>query len=156
MKISPKRPRSDSARAAITAAQDAAKGPLKPPEHVSLREGDLAFWVAIVTARARSSWNDADLCTAANMARCEADIERLQKLVDVEGDIVTAANGSPIINPKVKLVDTLSRRVVTLSRLLHVHPEATLGRARDSGNALALEKAAAHDDDDLIPRLRAV
>ena len=110
-----------------------------------------------MTNRARSSWNDADLCTAGNLARCQADIERLQKLVDIEGDIVMCANGSTAINPRVKLLDTLTRRAITLSRVLQVHPEATLGRARDGINALANERAAREQaDDDLIPRLRAV
>jgi hypothetical protein len=55
------------------------------------------------------------------------------------------------------LLETLARRVVALARVLHVHAEATQGRARDAANALDLErKARADAGDDLIPTLRVV
>jgi len=153
MKINPRRKRSDSAAAAVAAAQAVALGPLDPPAHVTLRPGDRPFWDAIVTARARDTWTGPDLVTAANMARSQADIERLQSEVDAEGYVVDDK-----ISAKAKLVETLSRRVVVLAAALHVHALSTQGRARDAGNALALERRARteQDDDDLIPRLRAV
>lgn len=156
MKSTPRRPRSDSAASAVRAAQAAAMGPLEPPNHVSLRECDRPFWNAIVTARARDTWNDSDLATAATMARSQADVERLQAQVDIEGDTIIGANGIPIINPKHKLIETLARRVVALARVLHVHAEATVGKSEDASKVLANEKAAATDDDDLIPTLRMV
>lgn len=102
-------------------------------------------------ARARDTWNDTDLTTAANLARTQADIENLQAKLDAEGYVVDDK-----INPKAKLVEILSRRAVALSRVLHVHAEATQGRSRDAGNALANERQAEADHDDLIPTLRAV
>ena len=57
------------------------------------------------------------------------------------------------------LLETLTRRAVSLSRVLHVHAEATVGRSRDAGNALSNERQASlplDDEDDLIPRLRIV
>lgn len=151
MKLAPRRRRSDSAAAAVVAAQAAALGYLDPPAHVALREGDRPFWNAVVKARARDTWNDTDLTTAANLARTQADIENLQAKLDAEGYVVDDK-----INPKAKLVEILSRRAVALSRVLHVHAEATQGRSRDAGNALANERQAEADHDDLIPTLRAV
>lgn len=151
MKVAPRRRRSDSSTAAVAAAQAAALGPIDPPAHVALREGDRPFWNAVVKARARDTWNDTDLTTAANLARTQADIENLQAKLDAEGYVVDDK-----INPKAKLVETLSRRAVALSRVLHVHAEATQGRSRDAGNALANERQAEADHDDLIPTLRAV
>lgn len=110
-------------------------------------------------ARARDTWTDADLTTAAGLARSQADIERLQTEVDAEGFTIPSGNGTPIVNPKHKLLETLTRRAVSLSRVLHVHAEATVGRSRDAGNALANERQAGlpfEDEDDLIPRLRVV
>jgi hypothetical protein len=151
-----RRKRSDSAAAAIVAAQSAALGPLNPPAHVALRDGDRPFWDAIMKSRARDTWTDSDLTTAATMARAQADIERLQADIDVEGYTVANAKGIQIINPKATMLETLSKRVVALSRVLHVHAEATIGRSRDAVNALANERAAADEDDDLIPTLRVV
>lgn len=151
MKLAARRQRSDSASAAVAAAKAASLGPIEPPKHVALREGDRAFWNAIVGARARDTWNDSDLTTAANLARTQADIELIQAKLDAEGYVVEGK-----INPKAKLVETLSRRAVALSRVLHVHAEATQGRSRDAGKTLALEKqaaAAAGEHDDLIPTM---
>ena len=87
--------------------------------------------------RPRHKWNTADLATAAMLARAQFDVERLQREIETEGDIVDGK-----VNPKHGLIDKLGRRIVTLSRLLHVHPEATQGRAREQGNALEAERDA--------------
>src|SRR5690625_3530430 len=77
-----------------------------PPEHVHLRDGDLPFWQSIVRARAVDTWNDSDLEQAGNLARCKADIERLQAEITREGDVVVNERGTPIVNPKHKLLET--------------------------------------------------
>jgi len=143
--------RSDSATAAVQAAQNAAQGPLTPPEHVTLPAGALPFWEALVRNRPRHKWNEADLATAAMLARAQFDAERLAQTMDAEGLLV---DGKP--HPAHVLVDKLGRRIAMLSRLLHVHPEATQGRAREQGNSLELEREAEAEHDPLIPRLRAV
>jgi hypothetical protein len=113
--------------AAIRAAQAVALGPLTPPDHVSLRDGDMAYWNCIVTARARDTWTQIDLTTAANLARTQADVERLQKQLDAEGYML-----GDKANPLVIVVNTLSRRALSLARALHVHAEATVGAVKDA------------------------
>ena len=85
MKVTTKRRRSDSAAAAVAASQAAALGPLQPPEHVVLRAGDKPFWNAIMQARARDTWTDVDLTTAATLARTQADIEVLHVTLSEAG-----------------------------------------------------------------------
>ena len=150
MKATPKRNRSDSASAAIRAAQAVALGPLPPPKHVALRLGDKPFWDGIMKSRARDTWTEIDLCTAANLARTQADIEHLQKVVDANGYIMDDGK----VNPAAVLVETLTKRTVSLARALHVHAVATVGESKDGRKALANERtAAAEDTDDLIPRM---
>ncbi|MCS6490771.1 TerS protein [Burkholderia thailandensis] len=151
MKVAPRRKRSDSATAAIQAHQNAALGPLEPPAYVMLRDSDRPFWNAIMAARARDTWTEIDLAHAANLARCQSDVARLQAEIEREGDVIDGA-----LNPKHKLVETLSRRAVALSRMLHVHAQATVGRSEDARDALKNEREAREDDDELIPTLRAV
>lgn len=151
MKVTPKRKRSDSAAAAIQAHQSAALGPLKPPQHVQLRDIDRPFWNAIMTARARDTWTDIDLTHATNLARAQADIERLYQALAAELDIA-----GDDINPKHKLIETLTRRTVALARMLHVHAQATVGRSQDAAKALQNERGVTTEDDPLIPTLRAV
>ena len=131
--------RSDSATAAVQAAQNAAQGPLNPPDHVTLPDGALPYWHALMANRARHKWNDADLATAALLATTQMQANELM------ADIEQAA-----------LVDKLGRRIALLSKLLHVHAEATQGRAREQGNALAVEQEAQEQHDPLIPTLLAV
>ena len=147
-----KRRRSDSAAAAVAAAQAAALGPLDPPAHVTLRDGDRAFWDSIMLARARDTWTAYDLTTAASLARCQADIEKLQADLDATGYVVEGKT-----NPLCAIIDTLTRRAVALSRAIHCHSEASVGRSADAAKALKVEAAArGYDDDDLIPGLRVV
>lgn len=143
--------RSDSAEAAVRAAQNAAEGPPDPPGHVSIPDEVRPFWDALMRNRPRHRWNEADLSTAAILARAQYDVERLQGEISLEGDMV-----GDKVNPKHGLVDKLGRRIMSLSRLLHVHPEATEGRARDQGNALEAEREAEAEHDPLIPTLRVV
>ena len=152
MKVTSKRMRSDSATAAIAAAQAVALGPIAPPDHVCLRDGDLVYWNNIVTARARDTWTAIDLVTAGNLARTQADIERLQQDLDAEGYLFMGK-----INPLAALVDTLSRRALALARALHVHAECTVGAVKDASKQLANERNALKtEDDDLIPTLRVI
>ena len=146
-----RRKRSDSAAAAVVAAQSAALGPLNPPAHITLRDGDRPFWDAVVKSRARDTWTASDLTTAATMARAQADIEKLQADIDAEGYVVEGK-----INQKAVMLETLSKRVVSLARVLHVHAQATVGRSADGAKALANERAAESEEDDLIPTLKLI
>jgi hypothetical protein len=143
--------RSDSATAAVQATQNAAQAPLEPPGHVTIPDEARPFWDALVRNRPRHKWNEADLATAAILARAQWDVERLQREIVAEGDVI-----GDRLNPKHALVDKLGRRIMSLSRLLHVHPEATEGRAREQGNALTAEREAEDQHDPLIPTLYAV
>ena len=137
MKLNPKRTRSDSAKAAVQAHQNAAQAPIEPPSYVTLPEPCKPFWQAIVTSRSRDLWTDADLVQAANLARVQFAIE-------------SATVGS---DEHAKL----TRLAMALARAVAVHPTATTGRAADQVNQNTAEREARQDEgDDLIPRLRAV
>ncbi|CAM5188446.1 hypothetical protein CDEN61S_01671 [Castellaniella denitrificans] len=150
MKTTEKRARTDTAKAAVQAAQNAALPPLEPPACVSLRPCDRPFWERIITSKARDNWTDVDLVTAAQLARAQADIEALQAVVDAEGYILDGK-----INPAAQMLETLVKRATALTRVLQVHAIATVGRSNDTGDAARLERQARQQpDDDLIPRLR--
>ena len=137
MKLTPKRHRSDSAKSAAKAHQNAAQAPIEPPGYVTLPEPCKPFWQAIVTSRPRDTWTDADLVQAANLARTLHAIE-------------SAPVGS---DDHAKL----TRLAMALSRAVYVHATATVGRAADAvQEATAERKARQEEGDDLIPRLRAV
>lgn len=114
-------------------------------------------WNNIVRARDYKSWTAIDLEHAANLASCLCDLERLRHEVRAEGDIIKNDRGTPIVNPKHSLLETLSRRSVALSRMLHVHAEATVGKSEDHAKRSSKHKAIhdnLHDtkDDELLAR----
>jgi hypothetical protein len=133
----PRRPKSDTIKYAAVAHQNAAQAPIAPPAYVTLPEACKPFWEAIVTSRARDTWTDSDLVTAANMARVQYALE--SALVGGEEHA------------------KLTRLSLALSRSLSVHTTATVGRAKNMVGAATAERNARNEDhDDLIPRLRAV
>lgn len=154
MKTTPRKQRCDSAAAAVRAAQGVALGPLNPPDHVTLRPGDRPFWDAVILSRARDTWNDSDLAIAANLARSQADIEKLQAELDIDG----YSDEKGRLSVKAAAVEMLTKRTIALSRILHVHAAATLGDSEEAHKALAVDKKAraAAPGSDLIPTLRAV
>ena len=137
MKLNPKRHRTDTAKGATRAHQNAAQAPIEPPGYVTLPEPCKPFWDAIVTSRPRDTWTESDLVLAANLARTQHAIE-------------SAPVGS---DEHAKL----TRLAMALARSVAVHPTATVGRAADMVQAATAEREARQDDgDELIPRLRAV
>ena len=148
--------RSDSTVAAVTAAQNVSLGPLEPPAHIDFPESALPHWLTIMEARARDRWLPIDLANAAELAMLYDDMARLRAAIRLDGDV--REDGKP--HPAHKLLDTAGRRAIALSRMLHVHPEATEGRSRDAGNALQNERevresksAATANVTRLIPRV---
>jgi hypothetical protein len=135
----PRRPKSDTIKYAAIAHQNASQAPIEPPEYVTLPNECRPFWKAIVTSRARDSWTESDLVIAANMAKVQYTLESAQ----VGGDEHAK----------------LTRLCLALSRSLSVHTTATVGRAANMVGAATAERTARanlDDEDDLIPRLRAV
>lgn len=149
MKTSPRRPRSDSAKAAVAAAQAVALGPLPPPAFVRVGKQARPFWDAIVTARPRDTWTDADLILAGNLARAYADIEALQHQIDTEGFILEGK-----AHPALAILENMSRRALATGRQLKVDTITTVGKAETLPKAAALERQARNQDhDDLIPTM---
>lgn len=148
------RKRADSAHEQSKIMADALKGK-KPPAHLKLREGDEPFWNAIINARAE--WTDVDLAHAANLARCQADIETVQKMLDQEGMVVKNERGTMVANARFAILETLSRRSVAISSKIQVHAAATIGESKlsngkNKAKRKSLEAMEEVEDDDLIAR----
>lgn len=137
----PKRVRADSAEAAVQALVSVAKGPIVPPKHVRLREGDLPFWEGVLCARARDEWTATDLVVAAQLARCQFDIENESTLLDSEGSVTTNDRGTRVANPRVTVLEQLARREMALMRTLRMGGKVA-GDPRDEGTRRKLERQA--------------
>lgn len=150
MKSTARRHRSDSAKAAVAAAQAAVMKPLQPPPCVRVRKQDKKFWEAIVTARQRDTWTEADLVLAAQLARAYGDLAELEAYIDENGMI----QGDQI-NPACTLLDKVSRRALAIARQLKIDTISVVGKSQDIHKGAALERDARQgvdDEDSLIPR----
>lgn len=110
----------DTAAGAVGAMLAAAAPSIQPPSHCALRKEDMAFWRGIVDARARDEWTDANLVIAAQLARCQRDIEEQQNLLYTEGHIVVNERGTPIANPRHTVLEKMSTRELALMRSLNM------------------------------------
>jgi hypothetical protein len=143
-----------SPEAAVKAMVDAAKPLPEPPAHVSLRDGDRPFWDGVVRARARDEWTDSDLVVAAQLTRCQADIERESLLLDAESSVVTNERGTQIVNPRVSVLEQLARREMALMRTLRMGGRVA-GDARDEAGRRRIQRQAEAvraelEDDELL------
>jgi hypothetical protein len=145
-----------SVNAEVAAFSAAATDPLEPPPAVKLRADDRPIWDAVVRARSRSEWSDVDLMHAANLTRCLTDIERISAEITAEGDTLENARGTCVANPKHALLETLSRRAVALTRLLHLHagafirPTQVMNQRETEARARETVQQLQDDDDGLL------
>lgn len=151
-----KRQRTDTAKGAINSMKGATTS-IDPPDWIWLPEEAMPFWKSITNARAADRWNNSDLEMAAELARTKAKIDRINKELYEESDIIRNDKGTQIVNPKHSLLETLTRRMIALSKSLQVHAEATQGKSREQVKANKAQQAAQTaindvDEDDLIPR----
>ena len=133
-----KKPKSDTAAAAVQAMVGAAAGLPTVPAHVRLREVDRPFWDGIVRARARDDWTEADLVVCAQLARCQADIEAESLTLEGEGTVATNERGTPVVNPRVAVMEQLARREMALMRTLRMGGRVS-GDGRDEAGRAKLQ-----------------
>lgn len=133
--------RSDSAAAAINAAVNAAKPLPDLPSHVRLRESDKPFFAGILRARARDEWIDCDIVVAAQLARCQADIERESEALESEGSILRNDRGTQVMNPRHSVLQQLAQREMALMRSLRIAGTAA-GDVRDLQKSRKLQQQA--------------
>lgn len=105
-------------------------------------------------ARARDEWTDADLVVAAQLARCQHDIERESKALDGEGSVIENQRGTPVMNPRHAVLEQLARREMALMRTLRIGGSVT-GDRRDLEKARKIQREAERAreelaDDDLL------
>jgi hypothetical protein len=117
----------------------------------------LPFWDGVLSARARDEWTAADLVVAAQLARCQADIERETETLEGEEYVITNPRGTAIVNPRLMALEGLARREMALMRTLRMGGKAAgdargeIGRRAADRSAKALRDELAADDEELIP-----
>lgn len=130
--------------------------PLNPPAHVPLEPDAAGFWTEIVAARSREEWTPHDLAFAADLANAMALLHANRKRLRAEGETTANKGGTPMVNPRVGVVNSLHAQVKAARQSLGLH-SAARGDHRDvlRRRALSQEAESAADDasaDDLLAR----
>ncbi len=124
--------RADSIDEQVRAMQ---AGPIHPPSHVPLDDGDLPFFANVIEEFARSEWTAHQLELAAMLARSMADLNREQQALRTEGFIAVRENGTTVENPRARVVKSLTGDIYAGRRSLALH-----ARARSGGDARNVAK----------------
>jgi hypothetical protein len=116
----------------------------------------MAFWDAIVRARAYDDWQPVDLIVAAQLARCQADIEVEQTELAVEGTVIVNDRGTKVVNPRVSVLEQFARREMALLRSLRMGGKPA-GDSADLTKGAKLQRSADQTraellEDDLLAR----
>lgn len=154
---STRRKNANSAAAALEAAKAVNLPALQPPIHVKLKPEHMPFWSDILASRARAEWSKADLVVAAQLARCQYDIERHTDALNTEGEVLENHRGTSVMNPRHTILEQLSRRQMAFMRTLTLGGSLP-GKARsDMDSARKNERTAAdakgqieNEDDPLL------
>lgn len=125
----------------VKAMDDAAKGPPAVPAHIALRDGDLPFWDGILRARARDEWIEVDLVVAAQLARCQRDIELESQALEGEESVVTNERGTRVVNARLAVLEQLARREMALMRSLRMGGRAMGDPQIEAGRRTAQRQA---------------
>lgn len=137
----PRKQRSDSAAAAIRAAQNAVMAPLDPPASKQLTDAERLYFNDIMLARARDDWRDADLHFAADLARCWCDLDREQMRLKDEDSVIELRNGGSIENPRIKIISRYRSEAASIARTLQIGGRVAAD-PRTFEKARALEQSA--------------
>lgn len=137
----PRKQRSDSAAAAIRAAQNAVAPPLQPPAFKQLTESEMVLFADIVLCRARDDWKESDLYFAADLARCLYDLDREQQALRGEDSVIELSSGARLENPRIKIISRYRSESAALARTLQIGGR-TITDARTLEKSRALEQKA--------------
>lgn len=140
---------SNTAKSAVKAMLDAALPEFQCPAHVRLREKDQPFWSAIMSSRARDEWSKTDFVVAAQLARCQSDIEHESIALEVEGSVMENFRGTMVMNPRHSVLEQLARRELALMRSLGLTGTASRGNKEDVEKARKLQRQSASAREEL-------
>lgn len=128
---------------------------IEPPAHVPLIEADHPFWQSILAEKPKAEWTATDLEIAALLAKSLRKLRDEDALIDTEGSILTNAGGTPMQNPRCRVVADLHARAMKYRQTLGIHSRGKDGEKRDVDKRRAQAFGVERDNplsDDLLAR----
>lgn len=98
----------------------AMRGMPEPPAGMSRAGREL--WARTLTVRPAAEWHAADAQLLALYIRAAEDVERLDRQIDKEGEVVLAGNGTPLVSPLVTLRGRREAVMLAVAKRLRLTP----------------------------------
>ena len=134
-----KQPVNTSAKA--VEIMQAAAAQLMPPAHIPLEKDNLPFWHNIIAEKAKADWTAHDLEIAALLARSMCLLVDEETTLRGEGSVVKNAGGTPMQNPRLRVVADCHARAIKYRQTLGIHNRGKNGEKRDTDKRTAQAKA---------------
>lgn len=99
------------------------------------------LWLNVTSARPVDEWRGVDLNLAWHLCSSLAKLNTETQALDEEGTILETQRGTPVLNPRAQMVETLTRRIVMLNTRLRINP-TTEGDNGDRKDKLKDEETA--------------
>jgi P27 family predicted phage terminase small subunit len=107
-----------------------------------LSETEANYFKSIVTAREHETWSDNDKLIAANLAKTYSAIDQLWSDIDSEGFVVENQRGTPVANPKVSALNSMTSAMQSLNKTLGLSAsQRGLSGAKQGSRNLAEQQA---------------
>jgi hypothetical protein len=127
--------------------------PVEVPKHIDLTEEEARLWPQFASARSRVDWREFDLILLSKIVKLEASARRYQTMLDQSGPIIRNKKGTPIVNPLLSIIDTITRQQMAIIRSLSLtagaDPRTNFGHAAQSRT---FEQYLEGDDAELFAR----
>jgi hypothetical protein len=138
-----RKPRSDSASAAVRQAANLARD-IDPPEGLALKtKRHKQLWSQITHSRDLESWTELQLHDVFRIVETTITVEGLQKRLESEGYVLESSAG-PKPNPLVSIIDGQQKLIMSWKRLhgMAVKTRAAAALNSDANGAIARKEAA--------------
>jgi len=107
-----------------------------------LSETETNYFKSIVTAREHETWSDNDKLIAANLAKTYSAIDQLWSDINNEGFVVENQRGTPVANPKVSALNSMTSAMQSLNKTLGLSAsQRGLSGAKQGSRNLAEQQA---------------
>jgi len=107
-----------------------------------LRETEANYFQWIVVAREHETWSDNDKLIAANLAKTYGAIDELWADINKEGYVVENQRGTPVANPKVAALNSMTGAMQSLNKTLGLSAsQRGLSGAKQGSRNLAEQQA---------------
>lgn len=118
------------------------------PPFINLKPEAAALWPQFSRARPRDHWREFDLILLSKVCNLEADIRKNQEVLDRTGPIIQNKKGTPVANPLVSIIDTLTRQQMAIIRSLSLNQGAGDSRLLNAHGLKAANFAKVIEDDE--------